>query len=150
MVDPQKTRAWRLFRRGVTKQARYSRRLMPLKAAVRFRLRDGSAHEKALPKPAGGEVKMEDVATEIALLAQQVVRHADNPWIQSTAAIGSRPSTSSRSRRSTSHLRLALRAIAGDVAGLELITGHPLVQEVMPDLAAREDDLEAVLGVGTR
>lgn len=55
---------------------------MPLKAAVRFRLRDGSAHEKALPKPAGGEVKMEDVATEIALLAQQVVRHADNPWIQ--------------------------------------------------------------------
>jgi len=50
---------------------------MPLKAAVRFRLRDGSTFEKALPL--SGEVRIQDVAPAIGLLAQPVVRHVEDP-----------------------------------------------------------------------
>ncbi|HVD25101.1 MAG TPA: hypothetical protein VNB86_03825 [Gaiellaceae bacterium] len=53
---------------------------MPLKAAVRFRLRDGSTFEKALPL--SGEVRIQDVAPAIGLLAQPVVRHVEDPWIE--------------------------------------------------------------------
>jgi hypothetical protein len=53
---------------------------MALKPAVRLRLRDGATFEKAVS--VAGEPKMSDIAPTIAQLAQQVMRHADDPWIQ--------------------------------------------------------------------